>query len=297
MLDIIPHIQYLVATTDCVVLPGWGAFISSHINAYVSDGLMYPPTRAISFNPSLTHDDGSLVASVVRKTGVGYPTAKASVSAAIGQMRKLYNTEGVITIPRVGTLRRDSNDKTIFTPSAESVAAGAYLALPTLEVSPAVPVAVEKGAKVARISGIRAFGRVAAGIAILLGLSITLTTPVVVDRSVNQYAGMPAPEITPAKILSLPVPTESQVLYIATPDPAEATETVAAFYLIVSSHSNHAEASRFVAAHPDDNLTIFESDGRFRVVAATGASFSETAKLKSDADFDRKYPDAWVLKK
>ncbi|MDE6049687.1 MAG: hypothetical protein K2G09_08370, partial [Paramuribaculum sp.] len=97
MLDIIPHIQYLLLRKDCVVLPGWGAFITNRVNAYVADGVMYPPSRTIAFNPSLNHDDGDLTASVARQCGIRFEAAKASVTAAIEQLRRLYNIVGYVT--------------------------------------------------------------------------------------------------------------------------------------------------------------------------------------------------------
>lgn len=309
MLDIIPHIQYLVTCNDCVVLPGWGAFIASHVRAYVSDGIMYPPSRVLGFNPSVNHDDGLLVASVVRRESMPYQTAKAAVAAGVEQLRNLYDIAGFVTIPRIGTLRRDKDSNTIFTPAADSIASAEFLALPTMEVSVAVPESVNEGEKVTRISGIRGFGRVAAAVAVLVGLGITLSTPVLVDRENNHFASIPAPAVTAAKTITLPsVEAANEAFYIAKPD-SSATETVAisadapkivpeaSYYLIVSSHSNIGEAKKFVEMHQGDNLTIFESDNRYRIVAATGTTFEEARSLKADDSFNSRYPDAWVLRR
>lgn len=309
MLDIIPHIQYLVTCNDCVVLPGWGAFIASHVSAYVSEGIMYPPARVLGFNPSVNHDDGLLVASLVRRESIPYPSAKAAVAAGIGQLRNLYDIAGFVSIPRVGTLRRDKDGNTIFNPAPDSIASAEFMALPAMEVPAALPEPVSEGEKVARISGIRAFGRVAAAVALLIGLGITLSTPVMVDRDSNHFASIPAPAVTAAKTITLPaVETAQQDFYIAKPDstsietiaiPAETPKISAetSYYLIVSSHSNIGEAKKFVELHQGDNLTIFESDNRYRVVAATGASFDEARRLKADNGFNSRYPDAWVLRR
>ncbi len=183
------------------------------------------------------------------------------------------------------------------------------MALPAMEVSAALPEPVSEGEKVARISGIRAFGRVAAAVALLIGLGITLSTPVMVDRDSNHFASIPAPAVTAAKTITLPaVETAQQDFYIAKPDstsietiaiPAETPKisAEASYYLIVSSHSNIGEAKKFVELHQGDNLTIFESDNRYRVVAATGASFDEARRLKADNGFNSRYPDAWVLRR
>ncbi|MDE5744360.1 MAG: hypothetical protein K2H84_01710 [Paramuribaculum sp.] len=304
MLDIIPHIQYLLLRKDCVVLPGWGAFITNRVNAYVADGVMYPPSRTLAFNPSLNHDDGDLTASVARRCGVRFEAAKASVTASIEQLRRLYNIVGYVTFPRIGTLSRDENGMTIFTPAEDSIASVSYMALPAVTLENYQPVAVQAGAEVAKLSGIRKFGRIAAAVAVLIGLGITLSTPVLVDREKTDLAAIPAPEITPAKTISLPAnaetvtaPAGQQVLYIPTPSPELTTETAASFYIIVSSHSSAAEANKFIETHPGRNLTVFESDNRFRIVAASAHTYNEALKIKSEAEISSRYPDAWILKK
>ncbi|MDE5838179.1 MAG: hypothetical protein K2K52_02045 [Paramuribaculum sp.] len=297
MLDIIPHIQYLVSRKDCVVLPGWGAFIANHVNAFVADGIMYPPARSLAFNPDINHDDGLIVASVVRRHGIRFSAAKAAVASAVEQLRNLYDIAGYVTIPRIGTLRRDENGKTIFSPVNDSVASASFMSLPSFAVTEQKPQSVKVGEKITALSGIRTFGKIAASVAILIGLAITLSTPVIVDRSRNQFASMPAPAITPAKSITLHAPAEPQVLYIAKPDAETATEPAVSFYLIVSSHNSAAEANRFIAAHPGENLTVFESDNRFRIVAATAPSFNRAQQIKADSQFAARYPDAWILKK
>jgi hypothetical protein len=62
MYSITRHIEYLVSRHDCVVVPGWGAFIAQYEPARIDaeSGLIVPPSRAISFNQSVMHNDGLL---------------------------------------------------------------------------------------------------------------------------------------------------------------------------------------------------------------------------------------------
>jgi hypothetical protein len=314
VIDIIQHIQYLVSRHDCVILPGWGAIVAQHVPACVSDGILYPPVRKLGFNPAVNHNDGMLAHSVARREGISYDSAVAAVTAAIAKLRNLYDVAGLLALPRIGTLRRDSSGTMSFIPvaDAKSIANIAFFELPVMEV---VDNARQESASeaVVRLSGLRAFARGAAAVAAMIALGITLTTPVIVNRADTSFASVPAPKVTAAKAVNLPLaaPADS-TLFIAVPNHADATDTlklapapaaVAAkalaptFYLIVSSHANRAEANAYVAARPDEKLTVFESDRRFRIVAATGSSFNEAVALKSNADFSRRHPDAWVLRK
>ena len=306
MLDIIPHIQYLVSHKDCVVLPGWGAFISKRVNASVSDGIMYPQTRTTTFNQDITEDDGLIVESVVRKNGILYAVAKKDVATAVKWLKSLCDIAGFLNIPRVGTMRRDKNGNVIFTESEDSVLSYAYMSLPSIAVedhkpeTKAKPKAVQEGEKVVAKSnsgGSGVFGKVVATVAILIALGIALSSPVLVDRNKNQFASIPAPKITSAKTITIPTPAEPKMLYIPIPNPKTATEQAASFYVVVSSYTNNEQANRFIKEHPDEKLTVFESDDRFRVVAASANTFMEAQQIKHDTGLDSRFPDAWILKK
>lgn len=314
MIDIIPHIQYLVSRHDCVILPGWGAIVARHIPACVSEGMLYPPVRELGFNPDVNHSDGMLAHSVARREDISYSTAQTVVAAEIERLRHLYDIAGFLALPRIGTLRRSPEGSMTFTPVAadKSIANISFLGLPSMEVADLAGVSSGPEAGPARFGGLRAFARGAAAVAALLALGITLTTPIVVEHADTSLASVPAPKVTAAKpvVLPLTLPADT-TLFIPVPDAATATDTLRApavapasvaahtpaYYLIVSSHANRAEAQEYVSARPDEHLTIFESDRRFRIVAATGSSIAEAQALKANADFNRRHPDAWVLRK
>lgn len=321
VIDIIPHIQYLVSRQDCVVLPGWGAFIASYMPASVSDGMLMPPSRIVGFNPDVNHNDGVLATSVARRERISYDTASSAVVAAVARLRELYDVAGQLNVPRIGTFRRDADGAMTFTPAdaGESVAGMIYRGLPAVEIEMREVAgggdAVETGERVAAIGGLRAFGRVAAAVAVMLGLGITLSTPIAVDNSRMNYASVPAPRVTAAKPAVIPpVVSPDARLFAVIPDSATATATVtpeakaaapapesvagvARFYLIVSSHTSAAEARHYIAQRPDENLATLFRDGRYRVYAATGATFEAAKALTANADFARRHPDAWVYRR
>ena len=62
---------------DCVVIPGWGAFIANCSPArYDADReVMERPHRSIGFNASVSHNDGLLAQSLLRREGMDYDEA------------------------------------------------------------------------------------------------------------------------------------------------------------------------------------------------------------------------------
>ncbi len=307
MIDLIPHIQYLVVSHDCVILPGWGAIVARHIPACVSEGVLYPPVRELGFNPDVNYSDGMLASSVARREGISYAAAQVAVENAVEHLRNLYDIAGFLALPRIGTFRRSGDGAMTFVPesASRSIANIAFSGLPVMEVASASGSSLTAGEKVARIGGLRAFARGAAAAAVLLALGATLSTPVTVDRAAASYASVPAPSVSAAKPVVLPLAYPADTtMFIPVPDASVATDTMKPvavpaheFYLIVSSHVNRAEASAYVAARPNESLTVLESDRRFRIVAATGATLEEAMKLKGNADFNRRHPDAWVYRK
>lgn len=68
------HIEYLLLRHDCVVVPGFGAFINARSEARVDSesGQVYPMMREVRFNSALVHDDGLLAGSFARKYRVPF---------------------------------------------------------------------------------------------------------------------------------------------------------------------------------------------------------------------------------
>ena len=76
MITICEHIEYLLRNHDCVIVPGWGAFIAQYQPAsFTEDGQMLPPSRLIGFNASISHQDGLLASSVMRREKISYDAA------------------------------------------------------------------------------------------------------------------------------------------------------------------------------------------------------------------------------
>ena len=69
MFSIIEHIEYLITCHDCVVVPGWGAFIANYdASTYdATKNVMARPRRSIGFNASVSHNDGLLAQSLMRR--------------------------------------------------------------------------------------------------------------------------------------------------------------------------------------------------------------------------------------
>lgn len=307
------HIQYLVTTTDCVILPGWGGLIAVHTPAEVTENSCFiAPRRLVVFNPSLCHDDGRLAMSVSRRQHIPYEKARAEIAAEVDAMRAEYEATGMVTIPRIGSWRRSQEGSMIFTAHPGGVAAARYAYLPALPLPYAATESqTEEEVPDVNIMRYRRDGlgwkilRYAALLAILLGLTLTLSTPINVsfhDRP--DFASLGA---QPSFNTSVEETEETDYppLVIALPDSALAVAPVAAkvasetpqeprCYLIIGSFPSLTAAEQWITKRPETGLEIIEHKGKYRVYAATGQTVEEAMALKADKEFAKRHPDAWV---
>ncbi len=338
VISVTRHIEYLITCNDCVILPGWGAFLAHSCGAVIAeDGLsILPPTRTVSFNPDINHNDGLVVTSIMRREGVTYETALKAVEDYVASLRHQLESEHEIVFPRIGqfSLPEETHTVAVFNPASDSLAAAPYCALPKVHLHPLEEISADNiSSDSAANTGsddhrtgfilplkLRKAMRVAAASAAILALGAVLTTPVIVDNhslfaSVDPSAALP--KVTGPKSISVTPPTAyesasefiyddnfSGTLSIAIPaeeDTAHSMTEVASrmphrYFLVVASLVTTAQAEKFIAASGDSTLRILKQDGRARVYAASGATLEEAQQLKSDRSFRDTYPDAWVYK-
>ena len=101
------HIEYLLLKHDCVIIPGVGAFIKTHREAYIDreSGMLYPMGTEIHFNADIAEDDGLIANSYSRKYNISFSEARTMVKAEAGAMRDFLKQDSEITLGNLGILR------------------------------------------------------------------------------------------------------------------------------------------------------------------------------------------------
>ena len=59
-MSIFKHIVDLLYNNDCVILPGFGAFVLKNKSAFRKGDEFFPPSKYVSFNSMLKENDGLL---------------------------------------------------------------------------------------------------------------------------------------------------------------------------------------------------------------------------------------------
>lgn len=329
MITLTGHIEYLILRHDCVVIPGIGALIAHRTPARIDAelGCIFPPQRAISFNPDIVHNDGLLASSVARKEKISYEASTSVVNEQVNEIQASVRSQGEFALGRIGVLKLGGNGNStfLFTPfEATNVAP---------DLTGLAPVPVKNLAELSKTNASkdrakkkdfyyvpvsRNIMQIVASIIVFLILGFTLSTPIVDENAYRASMGMTITESTSTSQYS-PVFDENLRLEfnIAYPDPNEASGIAEEripdpdnelsspdaanrmndsdrYFLIIASLPSRHLAEKYINEYTGpDRLGILEVDGRFRIFVASGATFVEANSYNKSG----RYPDAWVCKR
>lgn len=107
MIELAKHIEVLLLDNDCVIVPGFGGFVTHYIPAtrIAEENLFLPPTRIIGFNPSLTMNDGLLAQSYASVYDTTFPDATKMVERDVKMLKETLHEEGKAELSNIGELR------------------------------------------------------------------------------------------------------------------------------------------------------------------------------------------------
>lgn len=119
MQDINKYISGLLFIHDCVILPGFGGFVSNYHAAEhnKTSHTFDPPTKDVLFNKNLTYNDGLLINYLAKNAGITYNEAKARIQDEVQQAWLKLDKQQEVTFEGVGTFRYDKNKNLHFEPA------------------------------------------------------------------------------------------------------------------------------------------------------------------------------------
>jgi cell division septation protein DedD/nucleoid DNA-binding protein len=116
--DISGQIRELLLRHDCVIIPGFGAFIGNYFPARIDrkDGLFEPPSRKITFNRHLTGNDGLLIGHISSVTGMGYGEARDLVREWSEELRSRIVAGKAVMMEHLGIFTLNYEGAIVFEP-------------------------------------------------------------------------------------------------------------------------------------------------------------------------------------
>jgi len=116
--DISVYIRELLFRHDCVIIPGFGAFIGNYFPSHIdpNEGLFYPPVRRITFNRHLTGNDGLLIGHVSSHLNIAYGESREMINSWAEELRNKIMAGTSLNLDHLGTFSLNREGTIIFEP-------------------------------------------------------------------------------------------------------------------------------------------------------------------------------------
>jgi len=132
------HIEILLLSNDCVIVPDLGGFMAHHVAARYDegDGLFLPPLRTLGFNPQLKINDSLLAQSYVEAYDISYPEALQRIEGEVTELKMHLETEGSFELNDIGVLSLNEEGHYNFTPCEAGILSPTLYGLGSFEMKP-----------------------------------------------------------------------------------------------------------------------------------------------------------------
>lgn len=114
------YIHDLLYRYECVILPGFGAFITQQHSAQFdpSTNRFQPPKKSVSFNRQLVKNDGLLANHIMETEGVNYERAVEKLEVYVQELTAVLQKQEAVEFGQIGSFTLTEGDKLQFEPVA-----------------------------------------------------------------------------------------------------------------------------------------------------------------------------------
>ena len=92
----------LLHNNDCVIVPGFGAFVLKSKAASIRENEFIPPAKHVSFNSMLKENDGLLVKYISEIKKISYKKALIALEDEVNALNKKLSKDLLLEIPSLG---------------------------------------------------------------------------------------------------------------------------------------------------------------------------------------------------
>ncbi len=112
------YISDLLFEYECIVIPGFGGFITNEIPAQINStqNSFNPPSKKIVFNVHLRTNDGLLINHISKLENISYRDAKARVDGFVSKCHEALDNGKRIHFHKIGIIEKDNQENLLFEP-------------------------------------------------------------------------------------------------------------------------------------------------------------------------------------
>lgn len=113
------YISNLLYFNECVVVPGFGAFLTRYFSAEVNSAthMFRPPSKRVAFNARIQENDGLLAKHISKTEGVSYEKAMESIEISVRSWKKVLRAGRKVNLTGIGRLYMSDTGKLQFNPA------------------------------------------------------------------------------------------------------------------------------------------------------------------------------------
>ena len=139
------HIEILLLSNDCVIVPDLGGFMAHHVDARYDEEeqTFLPPLRTLGFNPQLKINDSLLALSYVEAYDISYPEAMQCIEDEVNELKMHLQNEGSYELNDIGTLTLNEDGNYVFSPCEAGILTPTLYGLGSFEMPRLKPAVVE----------------------------------------------------------------------------------------------------------------------------------------------------------
>ena len=309
MISMIEHIEYLMLSNDCVVVPGFGAFIAQYTssNNCAQNSTFTSPKRSISFNASINHNDGLLANSIAKKALIPYAEALKQIEKSTTICRQALSDGSEVPFGRLGFFISNAEGHIEFIPFHHELANDDFFGLQSFSF----PTLAERNAQVATEETVSEtysepeinIGRrnwfshkavqIAASIVMLVRLTFALSTPSIVAKPTHQLATLNVP--TPTMPKHKVVKTEEISLQKQVEAASEKKEANSngRYAIIICSLKKQSQVAQYFQENKDINpANVIKKNGYYMIYFNRGDNYQEL--VKEAKQMPKPYTEFWI---
>ena len=123
MMELRRHIEILLLSHDCVIVPNLGGFMAHHVAARYdeADGMFIPPFRSLGFNSQLSMSDPVLAQSYADAYDLSFPEAVSRVEHEVNLLKERIAKNGRYEFAGIGTLFINNDGRYEFEPCPSGI--------------------------------------------------------------------------------------------------------------------------------------------------------------------------------
>ncbi len=118
-MSISKHIIELLHKHDCVIIPGFGAFLTKSIPASHDNNVFSPPKKSVTFNGMLKENDGLLANEISAKENISYNASLKQIKKEVKALLSLLKSDKV-EIDNIGVFQLNTEKKIQFQPNKDA---------------------------------------------------------------------------------------------------------------------------------------------------------------------------------